>query len=132
MARGKKETSWLDRGLIFGPFVALCLSQEEFDRILIENKAGEYSGPFLNKSAAGTTHCFTTTETNKPICIVCIGNVENYTKAEVYALITHEAMHVWQSFCDYIGEDSPSPEFEAYSVQSLVGKLFAEYDRRRP
>ena len=43
------------------------------------------------------------------------------------ALLVHEAVHVWQAFCEDIGEKSPSDEFEAYSIQSISYELMTAY-----
>lgn len=37
--------------------------------------------------------------------------------------IVHEAVHVWQQICNIIGEDKPSKEFEAYSIQRIAFEL---------
>lgn len=43
-------------------------------------------------------------------------------------ILAHEATHIAQDYLDSIGEDKPSPEFEAYIVgfvtQELVQKHF--------
>lgn len=46
---------------------------------------------------------------------------------DVAALLVHEAMHVWQAFCEHVGEKSPSDEFEAYSIQSIFHELMTAY-----
>lgn len=46
-----------------------------------------------------------------------------------YALLTHEAVHIWQAAKEAMGEDAPSCEFEAYSIQRIAQDLFYEYDR---
>lgn len=43
---------------------------------------------------------------------------------ENYGLIVHEAVHIWQEVKDRMKEDSPSCEFEAYSVQAIAQDLF--------
>ena len=42
-------------------------------------------------------------------------------------MVAHEVMHVWQAIKDDLGENSPSPEFEAYAVQGLVQAVMAEF-----
>ncbi|MBT1154358.1 hypothetical protein J1C56_02005 [Aminobacter anthyllidis] len=39
---------------------------------------------------------------------------------EVIGLLVHEGTHVWQQIKRDIGEDNPSPEFEAYSMQAIT------------
>ena len=45
-----------------------------------------------------------------------------------YALLTHEAIHIWQEIKLIMGEDCPSKEFEAYSVQRIAQDLFHLYE----
>lgn len=52
------------------------------------------------------------------------------SKADTVATIVHEAVHVWQYMRDFIGEDKPSSEFEAYSVQGIVTALLDSYHRQ--
>lgn len=46
-------------------------------------------------------------------------------------LLIHEAVHVWQDLREAIGEEKPSSEFEAYTVQNITAELFAAYERTR-
>jgi hypothetical protein len=46
------------------------------------------------------------------------------SRAAYAALIVHEALHVWQQVRAAIGEDKPSSEFEAYSLQAICQELF--------
>lgn len=49
----------------------------------------------------------------------------------VVGLIVHEAMHVWQHIRRDIGETEPSPEFEAYALQSISIQLCSAYSKTR-
>lgn len=46
---------------------------------------------------------------------------------QIFAMLTHEAVHVWQRICVNIGEHRPSDEFEAYSVQRISQNLMHSY-----
>ncbi len=56
--------------------------------------------------------------------IVCVRPRGKRSRAQYAALIAHEAVHIWQRIRLELGEDSPSSEFEAYSVQSICQRLF--------
>lgn len=61
------------------------------------------------------------------VCIVEVGNLARFTVAEAHATIVHEAVHVHQQIMQRMQEDSPSCEFEAYSVQQVVVDLLSAY-----
>jgi hypothetical protein len=46
---------------------------------------------------------------------------------QVYALLVHEAVHIWQDVKHRIGEDNPSSEFEAYAIQNISQELMLAY-----
>ena len=51
---------------------------------------------------------------------------------QVVGLLAHEATHVWQHVRDWMGEKSPSVEFEAYTVQAILQELLWAYNETRP
>ena len=58
-------------------------------------------------------------------CIVCL--VETDDPVENAVSLVHEAVHIWQNLCEYIGEENPSKEFEAYTIQNITQRLFDAY-----
>lgn len=60
--------------------------------------------------------------------IVQIGEAADKDQIQVYGLLLHEAVHVWQKVKKLMGEKEPSPEFEAYSIQSIAQDLFKMYE----
>lgn len=58
-------------------------------------------------------------------CIICM--VEKEDPIDNAAFLVHEAVHVWQEFCNSIGEEKPSIEFEAYTIQYIATRLFHAY-----
>lgn len=46
---------------------------------------------------------------------------------QVYGLLVHEAVHVWQRIMEYIGESKPSDEFMAYGIQAIAQELMFAY-----
>jgi len=63
-------------------------------------------------------------------CIVCLDDWQGRNPIEVAGLLVHEAVHIWQSYCDDIGETDPGREQEAYGVQAIAQELMAEFARR--
>lgn len=122
------KPKWLDRDTVRLPYLALALSQDDFDA-LAAHCAVKAAGDWLNPGADGTTH---TWESNgKLTCVVSINvDVLGVDAIDVASLMCHEAVHVVQRMCESIGEESPSKEFQAYSIQRCVEQLMREYVRR--
>lgn len=85
---------------------------------------------FVNAGRDATTH-FLDYE-GRRTAIVCIRGWEARPMVEVVGLLVHEGVHIWQEVKDALGERSPSPEFEAYSVQWIVQQLIAEFVAQLP
>lgn len=62
------------------------------------------------------------------LAIVQIGDTSKRTSVEIHGLLLHEAVHIWQRVRQRMGENNPSTEFEAYSIQSIAQDLFAMYE----
>lgn len=65
---------------------------------------------------------------NSTYAIVQIGNAADKEPIEVYGLLLHEAVHIWQRVRQLMGETNPSVEFEAYSIQAIAQDLFEMFD----
>ena len=61
-------------------------------------------------------------------CIVQLGEVEERSLLQIYGLLLHEAVHIWQRVKVLMGESEPSKEFEAYSIQRIAQDLFYMFD----
>lgn len=122
------KIQWLDRGLIYGPHLCLCLNKKQFKKALKHLGIPKADRPpFVLEGANATLH--TLEKGGKLTCVVCI-DAEGRKLTQVHGLLVHEAVHVWQKFKDNIGEQSPSSEFEAYSIQMISQTLFEEYERQ--
>lgn len=60
--------------------------------------------------------------------VVQLGETSERNLIEVYGLLLHEAVHVWQKVKKLMGEKEPSSEFEAYSIQAIAQDLFKMYE----
>jgi len=123
--------SWLDRSLITGPRLALVLSEKEFSRVLKSFGLAVTKGPAWIKTehADATTHWFTPKD-GQLTCVIAIRPRPGITGIQIASLLVHEAVHVFQRYCDCVGEDEPSAEFEAYSIQQIAQNLMVAYSER--
>ncbi len=128
--RSIHKPKWRERRVAApGPHLTLVRSQEEFDREL-QRLAIATGAPYLS-----TTHCNATTHVmdntkGELCCIVGLGDVRGRSPVEVAGLLVHEAVHVWQTYAQRIGETNPGIEQEAYAIQAIAQELMAEYARR--
>lgn len=118
---------WLERDTVQAPYLALCLSENEFQAALKQLKEPPCEG--IPPGMCGATHTFT--RDGKISCVVVMA--DGYQEADgiqIASLLVHEAVHVFQRLCHSIGETSPSSEFEAYSIERIAERLLREFARR--
>lgn len=60
--------------------------------------------------------------------VVQLGDTSERKLIEIYGLLLHEAVHVWQKVKKLMGEKEPSSEFEAYSIQAIAQDLFEMFE----
>lgn len=126
----KIKVRWLDRRIAAaGPFLALCLSEQEFKAVVAHLELDSKAPWISNNQSDATTHFFSTNK-NQLACAVCISDCAGRDPVEVAGLLVHEAVHVWQEYADSIGERAPGREQEAYAIQSIAQELMAEFARR--
>lgn len=122
-------SKWLDRSLVVSPYYyCLCVNEKSFRKQLksMDLPKSDWPSFLATKQADATVHFFE--HSNGSLCaIVCIRAGKQHSIEQVFAMLTHEAIHIWQEIRDYLGEKFPSKEFEAYSVQTLCQRLFESY-----
>ena len=124
--RKKGKISWCHRTLVSAPIhYALCTSEDAFNKE-VKRLSYQYPIDWLGDGVKACTHFFEADE-GGTLAIVCIPVDIPYGMPEVAGLLAHEGMHVWQEVLKVTGEDKPSSEFEAYSVQHIVHNLMAAY-----
>lgn len=124
------KARWLDRRIAHpGPYLTLCLSQAEFRSALLHLKSPDLPR-WVNVGAHATTHTFEH-EDYGIACVVCLNDYSKRSAIEIAGMLVHEAVHVWQHYCDDIGERAPGAEQEAYGIQVIAQELLAEYARRQ-
>lgn len=68
------------------------------------------------------------------ICLVTVNEEQSVSRGRsVVTILAHEAVHVYQKVLEHIGENKPSSEFEAYSIQTILDNLIEAFEAtRRP
>ena len=120
---------WLDRRVAKpGPFLTLCLSQEELTHALRGMTKEHVEFPISGAVCTTLTH----DKTNELCAIVSVSkhSQENCNAIEMAGLLVHEAVHVWQEHAKWMNEHNPATEQEAYAIQGISQELMAEYARR--
>jgi hypothetical protein len=120
---------WLDRRIARpGPYMTLCLTQQEFDSALKHCKVRDRP-LWVNDNADATAHHLYNGEGDS-VTIVCLRDWEKRSGIEVAGLLIHEAVHIWQEYCIMLGEKNPGTEQEAYAIQAISQELMAEFSRK--
>lgn len=120
---------WIDRHLVISPYhIGLCTTEKQFQYELRNLKVQEKNWPdWMSENADATVHEFQNEKNGAICCIVCIEKNADYNPLEVIGLLSHEAVHIWQKIKRNFGEEEPSDEFEAYSIQSIAQRLIKAY-----
>lgn len=124
-----KDSLWLHRALITGPYLCLVRCEADFQQII--KKAG-VTDPirWLGVNAAATTTDVKNRD-NERISVVSLRpDIEaSRSPIQIAALLCHEAVHVFQNHCEAIGEEKPSDEFQAYAIEQIALRLMFAYTR---
>lgn len=76
--------------------------------------------------ANATTHYLFSKHGDASI-IVTLSDYKDRDPIQVAGLLTHEAVHIWQTIKEQINEKYPSREFEAYAIQQITQQLLWAY-----
>jgi hypothetical protein len=116
---------WCDRG--WQPYhYGFCPDEKAWHREM--KRLGVDPQPYPT-SAGRCTH-LSNMKDAADCTIVTIAAIKR-PKVQIVGLIVHEAMHVWRAVRESIGENHPSAEFEAYSMQSITQNLIYAYEKSR-
>lgn len=124
----KKPTAdWRDRRICApGPFLCLCLDEPTFHAALADCGITDRPVFMANSHSHATLH-FAEHQNGQLVCIVALGPWAGRKPVEVAGLLVHEAVHVWQRYCDRIGERNPGDEQEAYAIQAIAQELMQSF-----
>jgi hypothetical protein len=122
------KSLWLENSLITGPYLALVINEKQFHKAMNHCKIPiKDRGNWIPNDHSDAT-CYTLENPDgKMCCIVAIRVKKKQDPNEIIGLLIHESVHVWQQFCERIGESNPSSEFEAYSIQAISQSLIVAY-----
>jgi HJR/Mrr/RecB family endonuclease len=141
MKKQKKEidwmsnnVEWLSNAVVYMPMtLGLCLGAEAFKKEMKRLNVPKKSRPthMPNVNSAIVHFLESTSGRKNRLALVVLGDVDQLSTVEVHALLTHEAVHVWQEMRDAIGEKEPSSEFEAYAIQNITYSLLQSYESQK-
>lgn len=125
--------NWLDDALVVSPIkYTLCLTERSFRKALKRLHVPKDGRPeFLSTDHANAATHFFESDDGGAAVIVTLGGTEGRSIEQVHSLLVHEAVHLWQAIRERMGEESPSAEFEAYSVQAISQRLMESYAEQR-
>ena len=117
--------------LIQGPRVALVLSEGEFDTTIAELgiEKDDPNGPRWSSLGNNWGLVWPLEMEDGPVWLVGLGAA--VPLGSIPSTLVHESVHVWQGYREYIGEDRPSKEFEAYSVEGIFSELMRQFSESR-
>jgi hypothetical protein len=122
----RPRVKWLDRTMMAGPYLTLCLSEEEYRAALKSIRIPDDGEPWCPEHFDGAK-CHQIRSSGALHCIVTMNGSGEHLPEEVAAMLAHEAVHVWQATCEFIGETNPGREQAAYAIQNIVYVLYQDY-----
>jgi len=132
--KDKSNVHWIDRELVRSQVhYSLVVSEAAYKKEMLR-LGNNYPDPFISSGANATTHILMDKK-NGRVCMVTMRLDKDKTLIELYAILQHEAVHIFQEICVVMGEDKPSAEFQAYGIQRIALNLmyqFNQYIKRQP
>lgn len=128
----KRSPIWLNRSLIeLQLHYCLVLSNEEY-AAAVRQVEGRHAhvGYWMKDETAGATCNWAKGADGSHHAIVALRVRPELRGYQIASLLCHEAVHIWQEHCRRIGEDTPSDEFAAWSIQHIAQLLMQDYAER--
>jgi hypothetical protein len=128
-----RKPLWLNRSLIeLQLHYCLVLSNEEYAAAVREVEGpGGFVGYWLKDEHAGATCNWAKGADGVQHAIVALRIAPDAQAHEIVAQLCHEALHIFQHHCRAMGEDTPSDEFAAWSVQAITQALLHDLAKRQ-
>lgn len=124
-------TRWLDQAIISCELhYCLVLSQKEYEAAVaqVEDPKGWW-GFWLKDEHTGANCHWAKDKKGANHCIVSL-KADGLSGIQIAGMLCHEAVHIFQEHCRIMGEDTPSDEFQAWSIQHITEQLLKEYAKR--
>ncbi len=121
------KPQWRNRAMVTAPYFTLCTTEEMF---VAETKRLDWKETAEWASTKGARCHYGRNEDGDLTCVVCVRDWDKHDPIPVAGMLVHEAVHIFQRWCHEHGEDSPSSEFQAYSIQWLSQELLEEFVRQ--
>jgi len=122
----------IDTGFLGAP-VKLCFTKEAFQEILTDHNIQ------TKETALGLglaeTHYFTQDRNGLIIVVFDLNEmVDDIDFSNIFATITHESVHIVHRIMDYVGEEEPGEEIQAYLTEHIAKQILkgitTEQDKR--
>lgn len=127
MPSKKPIPDWRDRRIAApGPYLCLCLDEATFAAALDDIGVKERPA-FLATAHADATTSYFEHKNGSLVAIVTLAPWAGRKPVEVAGLLVHEAVHVWQRYCERIGERNPGDEQMAYGIQAIAQELMQSF-----
>lgn len=126
----KSELDWLCRELLVSPYCyALCLDEKAFAAEQKRLKIPKRDRVDFSKteSCDATVHYFAKGDGVEKCAIVTMRKIKGRSREQIYGLLVHEAVHIWQAVREELGEKFPASEQEAYAIQRIAQSLMTSY-----
>jgi hypothetical protein len=127
-----RKPLWLNRSLIeLQLHYCLVLNNEEYTAAVLEVEGpNAHVGYWQKSETAGATCTWAKGSDGSQHAIVALRALPDLKGYQIASLLCHEAVHIWQEHCRQIGEDTPSDEFAAWSIQHIAQLLMQDYAER--
>lgn len=123
----KNRVIWCDRGWV--PYhYGFCPNKRAWDAEMVRLKL-KNPPPYPAQYDGRCT--FLACANDRNACAIVTISDEARPALTKVGMLIHEAMHVWRAMREAIGEEAPSMEFEAYSMQSIARHLIEAYEQSR-
>lgn len=129
MTRPTTKPQWRERGAILAPYYTLCTTFEMYRDVVTDLGMPWVADPGKWANPSGATTTTFESPDGKLVCLVGM-ELSDRSGVTIAGMLVHEAVHIWQAWCEWCGEENPGDETEAYFIQRVSQELMNEYVRQ--